>query len=394
MAPDSPLLVALLVAGAGIIGWYLGRRVQRFVPPRARRDLPADYFAGLNYLINEQPDRAVEVFTRMLDVDSETVEIHFALGSLFRRRGEVDRAIRIHQSILDRPGLGSAQRDQALLELAVDYLRAGLLDRSEQLFQRLTTSPTHRVAALRSLTRIYEQQRDWQQAISAHRQLAACGGDVQPTAAAHYLCELAEAALAQDDVGEARRLLRESRRERRRFPRAAMVRATIAQAAGDDALAVKLLTIALQRQPVLLVEVLPRLQASSQRLGQPETFAAALSLRRRDPQQQRELAQSLIIADVMDHPAALGVVREYLSGDGLLREFVAPLGVVDQFDDQTLLRLARLLGRILGRGPRYRCSECGFAGQTWFWQCPGCKSWDSLGPQFADGGASARSAAV
>ena len=394
MAPDSALLVALLVAGAGIIGWFLGRHVWRSARPRARRDLPADYFAGLNYLINEQPDRAVEVFTRMLDVDSETVEVHFALGSLFRRRGEVDRAIRIHQSILDRPALDSSQREQAVLELAVDYLRAGLLDRSEQLFQRLTTSPTHRVAALRALTRIYEQQRDWSQAIAAHRQLEASGGGTQPTAVAHCLCELAEGALTQGDVGEARRLLRESRRERRRFPRAAMVRATIAQASGDDALAVKLLTIALQRQPVLLIEVLPRLQASSQRLGNPQVFAAALALPRRDVQQRRELAQSLILADVMDHPAALGVVRDYLASDGLLREFVAPLGMVEKLDDQALLRVARLLGRILGRGPRYRCSECGFAGQTWFWQCPGCKSWDSLGAQFTDSGTGAHGVAT
>jgi lipopolysaccharide biosynthesis regulator YciM len=394
MALDSPLLVALLVAGAGILGWYLGRRAQRSAPPRARRDLPADYFAGLNYLINEQPDRAVEVFTRMLDVDSETVEIHFALGSLFRRRGEVDRAIRIHQSILDRPALDSSQREQAMLELAVDYLRAGLLDRSEQLFQRLTTSQTHRVAALRSLTRIYEQQRDWRQAIAAHRHLDASGGDSQPTAIAHYLCELAEGALAQGDVEEARRLLRESRRERRRFPRAAMMRAAIAQASGDDALAIKLLSIALQRQPVLLIEVLPRLQASSRRLGNPQAFATALSLSRRDVQQQRELAQSLILADVMDHPAALGVVRDYLASDGLLREFVAPLDRVEKLDDQSLLRVARLLGRILGRGPRYQCSECGFAGQTWFWQCPGCKTWDSLGTQFADVGSSARGVAT
>ena len=390
MALDSPILIGLLIAGAGIVGWWLGTQARRPAARGGRRDLPADYFAGLNYLINEQPDRAVEVFTRMLDVDSETVEIHFALGSLFRRRGEVDRAIRIHQSILDRPNLGSAQREAALHALAVDYLRAGLLDRSEQLFQRLTTSSAHRVTALRSLTRIYEQQRDWRQAIAAHRQLEASGGDVQPTAAAHYLCELAESALAQGDVEEARHLLRESRRERRRFPRAALVRATIAQAAGDDALAVRLLTIALQRQPVLLIEVLPRLQASSQRLGDPQAFATALSLSRRDPQQQRELAQSLIIADVVDHPAALAVVRDYVSGDGLLREFAAPLGEVEQLDEQTLLRLARLLGRIFGHGPRYRCSECGFAGQTWFWQCPGCKSWDSLGPQFADGGAGTR----
>jgi lipopolysaccharide biosynthesis regulator YciM len=136
------------------------------------------------------------------------------------------------------------------------------------------------------------------------------------------------------------------------------------------------------------MEVLPRLRASSQRLGNPQAFAAALSLPRRDTQQQRELAQSLILADVMDHSAALGVVRGYLASDGLLREFVAPLGTVEELDDEALLRVARLLGRILGRGPRYRCSECGFAGQTWFWQCPGCKSWDSLGTLFADRGTS------
>ncbi len=384
MALDSPLLFALLIAGAGFTGWYLGRRAHRPGGRKAGREVPADYFAGLNYLINEQPDRAVEVFTRMLDVDTETVEIHFALGSLFRRRGEVDRAIRIHQSILDRPNLEPAQREQALLELAVDYLRAGLLDRSEQLFLKLTTSPAHRVTALRSLTRIYEQQRDWRQAIAAHRQLEASGGEAQPTAAAHYLCELAEAAYAQGSEEDARRLLREARREQRRFPRAALVRATIAQAAGDDALAVRLLTAALDREPMLLIEVLPRLRASSQRLGNQQAFGAALSMPRRDARRQRELAQSLIIADVVDHPIALGIVREYVSSDGLLRDFVAPLGAVDRLDDETLLRVARLLGRVLARGPRYQCSECGFASQTWFWQCPGCKSWDSLRPQFTD----------
>ncbi len=393
MGLDSPLILVLLIAAAGVIGWSLGTRARRSAPRHGRRDLPADYFAGLNYLINEQPDRAVEVFTRMLDVDTETVEIHFALGSLFRRRGEVDRAIRIHQSILDRPNLDAAQREQAVMELAVDYLRAGLLDRSEQLFQRLTASPAHRVVALRSLTRIYEQQRDWRQAITAHRQLEASGGDAQPTAAAHYLCELAESAFVQGDVGEARRLLREARRERRRFPRAALARATIAQASGDHALAVKLLSLALRRQPMLLIEVLPRLRASSHRLGRPQAFAAALSLPRREPRQLRELAQSLIIADVMDHPAALEVVRDYLSSDGLLREFVAPAGAVEGLDDQGLLRIARLLGRILARGPRYRCGDCGFASRAWFWQCPGCKSWDSLSPQFADVDGGARGAA-
>jgi lipopolysaccharide biosynthesis regulator YciM len=384
MALESPLIVAALVAGAGFVGWFLGARVRSAGPSRPGRRLPADYFTGLDYLINEQPDRAVEVFTRMVDVDTETVEIHFALGSLFRRRGEVDRAIRVHQNILDRPNLEPAQREQALLELAVDYLRAGLLDRSEQLFQKLTDSQTHRVTALRSLTRIYEQQRDWRQAIGAHRQLESTGAEVQPTSVAHYLCELAEAAHAQGDIDNARQLLREARREQRRFPRAALARAAIAQAAGDDTLAVRLLAAALEREPMLLLEVLPRLRASSQRLGDHTALSAVLTLRPRDARRQRELAQSLILTDVMEEPVALGVVREYVASDGMLREFVAPLGDIEAIDDDTLRRIARLLGRVLGRGARYRCRECGFASQAWFWQCPGCKSWDSLRPQFVD----------
>lgn len=384
MALDSPLILTALVVGAAFTGWLLGSRARRTPGGRLRRKLPPDYFTGLDYLINEQPDRAVEVFTRMVDVDTETVEIHFALGSLFRRRGEVDRAIRVHQNILDRPHLEPAQREQALLELAIDYLRAGLLDRSEQLFQKLTGSPAHRVAALRSLSRIYEQQRDWRQAIATHRQLAANGAEAQPTAVAHYLCELADAAFAQGNVDEARQLLREARREQRRFPRAALARAAIAHAAGDDNLAVRLLSAALDHEPILLLEVLPRLRASSRRLGDQQALGAVLASRSRDAGRQRELAQSLILTDVIDDPAALSVVRDYVAGDGMLREFVAPLGSVEEIDDDTLRRIARLIGRVLARGPRYRCSECGFAGQSWFWQCPGCKTWDSLKPQFVD----------
>ena len=109
-----------------------------------------------------------------------------------------------------------------------------------------------------------------------------------------------------------------------------------------------------------------------------------LASRSRDAGRQRELAQSLILTDVIDDPAALAVVRDYVAGDGMLREFVAPLGSLEEIDDDTLRRIARLIGRVLARGPRYRCGECGFAGQTWFWQCPGCKSWDSLKPQFVD----------
>lgn len=377
---ESPAIVAVLLAAAGFTGWYVGRRAQRAARRRARRRLPADYFAGLNFLINEQPDRAVEVFTRMVNVDKETVEIHFALGSLFRRRGEVDRAIRVHQNILDRPKLDPEQREQALLELAIDYLRAGLLDHSERMFQVLIESDTHRVTALRSLTRIYEQQRDWQQAIMTHRQLAANGGAAQASAIAHYHCELAEAARSLGQIDEARQHLRAARREQRRFSRAAMVRAELAQSAGEYTLATRLLRIALKRSPVLLFEVLPRLQATCEQLGNDEALDAVISSWQRDRRRQAELAQALILTNVLQTPSALAAVREYVLGDSVLHELLQPLLSGAEPPPETWRRMARLLARVLGRGPRYQCGECGFGSQTWFWQCPGCKSWDSLHP--------------
>ncbi len=377
---ESPAIVAVLLAAAGFTGWYVGRRAQRAARRLGRRRLPADYFAGLNFLINEQPDRAVEVFMRMVDVDRETVEIHFALGSLFRRRGEVDRAIRVHQNILDRPKLDPEQREQALLELAMDYLRAGLLDHSERMFQVLIASDTHRVTALRSLTRIYEQQRDWPQAIATHRQLAANGGPAQASAVAHYHCELAEGARASGQIDEARAHLRAARREQRRFARAALVRAELAQAAGEYLLASRLLRIALKRSPVLLFEVLPRLQATCERLGNDEALDAVIEAWRRDRRRQTEIAQALILTDVLKTPAALSAVREYVLGDSVLQQLIEPLLSGAEPPLETWRRMARVLARVLGRGPRYQCGECGFGSQTWFWQCPGCKSWDSLHP--------------
>ncbi len=377
---ESPAIVAILLAAAGFTGWYVGRRAQRAARRQARRRLPADYFAGLNFLINEQPDRAVEVFTRMVDVDKETVEIHFALGSLFRRRGEVDRAIRVHQNILDRPKLDPEQRELALLELAIDYLRAGLLDHSERLFQALLESDTYRITALRSLTRIYEQQRDWEQAIATHRQLEASGGEAPSSAIAHYYCELAEAARAQGNVDEARAHLRSARRERRRFSRSAMVRAELASAAGEFVLASRLLRIALKRSPVLIFEVLPRLQKVCERLGNDEPLEAVIATWNRDRKRQTELAQALILTDVLKTPTALAAVREYILGDSILQELLQPLISTAELPPETWRRMARVLARVLGRGPRYQCRECGFGSQAWFWQCPGCKAWDSMHP--------------
>src|ERR1700733_15439042 len=188
------LVLAALVVGilAGHFGW--GKRW-----PVALSKLHSDYFSALDYLVTEQPDRAREMFLKLMDANADTIETHFALGSLYRRRGEVERAIRIHQNLLARAELAPEHREQALLALAQDYLRAGLLDRAEGLFQQVSEVARLRASALDALRLVYERQHDWQQALGAYRQLADIGAAPPRTLAAHYLCELAALAIERGD---------------------------------------------------------------------------------------------------------------------------------------------------------------------------------------------------
>src|SRR5450432_143052 len=193
------LIVAALVVGilAGHFGW--GRRW-----PKSIGKLHADYLTGLDYLVSEQPDRALDTFLKLMDANADTIETHFALGALYRRRGEVERAIRIHRNLLARDGLAPAHREQALLALAQDYLRAGLLDRAEGLFQQVSEVPRLRASALDALRLVYERQHDWQQALGVYRQLARLKAAPPRIVAAHYLCELAALAIERSDAVEAR----------------------------------------------------------------------------------------------------------------------------------------------------------------------------------------------
>src|SRR6202142_3207964 len=199
-------VLAALIVGilAGHFGW--GRRWRG---PFSK--LHPDYLTGLDYLVTEQPDRALDMFLKLMDANADTIETHFALGSLYRRRGEVERAIRIHQNLLARESLAPEHREQALLALAQDYLRAGLLDRAEVLFQQVSEVPRLRVSALDSLRGVYERQHEWQQALGTYRQLARIKAAPPKLVASHYLCELAGLALERGDIDNARALLRDAR---------------------------------------------------------------------------------------------------------------------------------------------------------------------------------------
>ncbi|HEX7012212.1 MAG TPA: tetratricopeptide repeat protein [Steroidobacteraceae bacterium] len=377
--PSFLLILALFVAAAA--GWLLAHMKGRKPAEQSGSALPEDYFKGLRFLLNEEPDKALEVFLRMVDVDNETVDTHFALGSLYRRRGEVDRAIRVHENIMARPGLSDEHRLHAMFALAEDYFRAGLFDRAEQLFRQLADGGPRRTAALRYLLRIYEQQRDWEQAIAVHGELVQVASPEHPTALAHYHCELAEQARQRADLEKAREHLRRARDVQRNFPRSALLRADIALDMGEPELAAMLCQRVVELHPRLLALALPRVIRAARASESGDIQRRAYAWIRPDPAARAELAYAAIVAGLESESFVLECLPDLLREDPSLGEIVqAVVGEPTQLTDEQRARLAAALGRILRRTQRYRCVECGFASASHFWQCPGCHGWDAFAP--------------
>jgi len=317
---DLPLPVWALVVGALVLGILAGHFGWGKRWPGSLGKLHPDYLTGLDYLVTEQPDRALDMFLKLMDANADTIETHFALGSLYRRRGEVERAIRIHQNLLARDALAPEHREQALLALAQDYLRAGLLDRAEGLFQQVSEVPRLRASALDALRLVYERQHDWQQALGAFRQLARIKAAPPRMVAAHYLCELAALSMERGDTADARRLLREARHEVEPFPRAALLRAQIAERDGQPQLAVRLLRQALSDSPELLQDELPHLI----KLVTPEARDAVLGelaaqVETRDFSELKRLVFAAIGADLADAAPLRASIEKVFSQDATLR---------------------------------------------------------------------------
>jgi lipopolysaccharide biosynthesis regulator YciM len=361
------LVLAALVIGilAGHFGW--GKRW-----PASLGKLHPDYLTGLDYLVTEQPDRALDMFLKLMDANADTIETHFALGSLYRRRGEVERAIRIHQNLLAREELPSEHREQALLALARDYLRAGVLDRAETLFQQVSEVPRLRASALDALRGVYERQHDWQQALDVYRQLLRIKAAPSPSVAAHYLCELAGASLEREDIPGARRLLEQAAELTTPFPRADMLRAQIAEREGDTALAVQLLRSAMTVSPTLLQEQLPHLLRLTAGSAQNDLLEQLVSqAESRDLGELKRLVFAAISAGLSEAPPLQGSIEKVFSLDPTLQAmWQAQSGSHD--------RAAQEIGALLAQAEKYRCNECGFSGRSFYWHCPACHSWDSF----------------
>ncbi|MEO5702717.1 MAG: lipopolysaccharide assembly protein LapB [Gammaproteobacteria bacterium] len=376
------LLLLLPVAAAS--GWWLARRQMRR-EAHNDSDLSSNYFKGLNYLLNEQPDKAIEVFIRMLEVDSETVETHLALGNLFRRRGEVDRAIRIHQNLIARPTLNRQQRTQALLELGQDYMRAGLLDRAETLFQELIDMNDHTEPALRHLVDIYQQEKDWDKAIIAIQKLESQTGIFKAPVIAHYHCELADQALHNNNPGLARREVKYALECDRNCVRASLIVAGIAMAKGDYHAAIRDFKNVQCQDANFLPEVIAPLVKCYKNLGLTQEMVDYL---KQMLLKHNSITLMLTLAELLreqhgDQEAALFIteqLRKRPSVRGLDRLIELNLTHFEGGAREHLLILKDLIVKLLEGKPVYKCNNCGFTGKAMHWQCPGCKNWSSIKP--------------
>ncbi len=381
------------------LGWLAARFDFRQMLSETR-SLPASYFKGLNFLLNEEPDRAIDAFIEVAKLDPETTELHFALGSLFRRRGEIERAIRVHQSLLSREDLPLSDRENAQLELAQDFLKAGMLDRAEQGFQAIVHT-RHAQGAISALIRIYESEHDWPRAIDAVQQLRSRSDQPVPQLA-HYHCERAQAFLEAepvdfDSASQALDAAEHAARQNGATPasetRIRLLRAQWAARRGD-----------LESQRVYLQEVLSSapdyaglvagpllacyaaLDRASQGLAVlRDQYARVPTLdlfnvvfRALRTQEGADTAWGFAREALRAHPSLLGLDRLLeveLSQDN-------PSAESQQLVPGADLGLLRsLIHKHTQRLDRYACSQCGFEARRYYWQCPGCNAWETYRPR-------------
>ncbi len=383
MPTEQAFLLAGLFVLLAAVGWALGRFGEREEHPGAP-PLNIDYLKGLNFLLNEQTDQALEHFLKMVRVDDKTIETHFALGSLFRRRGEVDRAIRIHQNIIARPDLASEQRDQALFSLGKDYLRAGLLDRAEKLFVRLSQGSRYQVEALELLCRIYEQEREWQRAIDSGQKLEVLSGKSLALQIAHYYCELAEQAASRNDYTAARAFVKKAQSGRPRTLRGALTRAEIAQAMDDSKTALRLYHRIIDENTYLITEALPKLVEIHERQGSLAQLERDLeTMLAKSPGMATDVAYTAIVNNIGSIGVIDRCVEQYMLNETTLTEFIdlQRIHASDTDDrDAAIAKVRAALSRLAASTPRYKCTECGFSSQRLLWQCPSCKNWETQRP--------------
>ena len=387
---DNFILYALIVGAIGI-GWLLGRRDRT----KTSEIVGPEYYQGLHYLLNEEPDRALTTFIENLEVTNDTLETHLALGGLLRRRGELDKAVVVHENILVHSKLSKHDMQRVQLELARDYLLAGLLDRAEELCVQLSQEPetgkpdSVRRDSLKITLEIYELEKEWSQAIEVAKLLAVGGAtDQYEKAISHYYCEIAEELLNRNELSSARESVREAIGHDVNNPRASLVRSRIDVKEGHYDQAIAVLTRILDQNPVYLPESLETL-GEAYRLGQRpqkelrEYLISCLDL---TPSISIVLMLAKSIRDELGDDAVARFIASHLKENPTIRGLAQLIDLhIDNTDGvakENLTILRSFADALVADKPAYRCNGCGFEGKRMRWHCPVCKDWATIEPIF------------
>ncbi|MGE0310221.1 MAG: lipopolysaccharide assembly protein LapB [Lautropia sp.] len=378
------------------LGWFT-RSLERREANRAA-DRPDAYLKGLNFLLNDQPDRAVDAFAEVVRIEPETIELHFALGALFRRRGETDRAIRVHRHLVERGGLREGERENALFELGQDYLKAGLIDRAEDAFNQLEGT-SYAAAAGRQRLEIAQMTRDWPRVISLAQDH---GGEARVIA--HARCEQAQAALDAGQPAQARDLAELARAAMFEHPRPQILLAQAFAAGGDRRSALGLLETLVAASPTHLplvvsdwlawaeaeqgtpglVKAIAAVEAVRDAAASPDVLVQLARARERIESPAAAIAW--LRPKLAEHPSLIGLqLLLQIDDEVAARSPAAAAADGHAKDDRAAMQA--LLKRQSDDLSRYVCGVCGFRARRYYWQCPGCNRWDSYSPRRSDDGA-------
>ena len=380
MMIDSVWLLLLpLAAGSG---WLAARFSSRRQQTLVKRELPAAYYKGLNLLLNEQHDKAIDILVKALEEDSETVEVQLALGNLFRRRGEIARATRIHQNLIARETLDSSQRTQGLFELGQDYFKAGLLDRAEGLFRELSETTDHAESANKTLLQIYDQEKEWENAIEVASRLANNGDSSVNLLIAQYHCEICESAIREGRYDIAIKHAKLAINIDISCVRARIQSGRLSALNGDHRTAIEYWKEIEDQNPGYLGEVMDLIATSYRIIG---AFAEYKEYLEKALVRTNDIRIMYSLVDIIDEldgslqaeAFLVGWLRHHPTIHGLYRLIVLKIKQKPA-DQDDLISLESMIGSLLKKDSDYACRQCGFSGKTLHWQCPSCKSWNSI----------------
>ena len=349
----------------------------------------SEYFKGLNYLLNDEQGKALDIFVKLVEADWEIIDTHFALGKIFRKNGEIDKAIKIHQGLMSRPSLPEKYRSRVLLELGYDYLGAGWFDRAEGLFKEVLNHDPKSEKALQNLIVIYQQEKDWYKAIAAAERLYQQNPNKIGPMISQYYCELADIASAKGDVNQAEHDAKKALRYDNASVRASILLADLAMSAGDFNKAIRFLQQIEQQDAEFIPLVMTKLVECHHRLNEAERLLEYLdALEKRQDNLPLLESHAKAIERYKGKNAAIAYVTDKLEKNPTLQGMGQLLSYHDTNSsadaERTMLGLATAIDAIKQDQSTYQCKQCGFKSNTLYWLCPSCQHWGSVKPNLCE----------